>query len=138
VTFDQVFRHIEIEDKLRHAFRTCFAVSVLQKVQKEPENVDEGYVKLLKKVTKAIDKWTKRRKKTDFVNDEDFVERQGSPTKFDTASDFSDAFTHRNESEDFERKGSSPRGLSPGVSDEGISPASERPSGLLRPIKMIS
>jgi hypothetical protein len=123
---------------LRHALRTCFAISVLQKAQQEPEKVDQGYVKLLDKVTKVIDKWTQRRKKTDFVNDEDFVERQGSPTKFDTVSEISDAFTPGNESDDFERKGSSPRGLSPGVSDEGISPVSERPSGLLKPIKMIS
>ena len=44
------------------------------------------------KVTNAIDKWHSEIKKTDFVNDEDFVEHQGSPNKFDTLSNFSQAF----------------------------------------------
>lgn len=36
--------------------------------------------------------WGKRKRRLDFENDEDFVERQASPTKFGTISNLSESF----------------------------------------------
>ena len=45
----------------------------------------------MNKVTKVIDKWQEDKVQEDFINDEDYVGLQGSPNKFDTLSDFSEA-----------------------------------------------
>jgi hypothetical protein len=76
------------------------------KTQYNPETPrkDTKYVRLLDKVSKAIDKWKQRKEKRDFINDEDFIERQGSPNKFDSISDFSQTFR---EYETYERKNNS-------------------------------
>ena len=113
-TFDDVIKKLEAEERLRKAMSVCFACSVVKtQYNSETPRKDTKYVRLLDKVTKAIDKWQQRKEKRDFINDEDFVERQGSPNKFDSISDFSQTFR---EYETYERKNnseiSSPRGLS--------------------------
>lgn len=66
------------------------------------------------------------------MNDEDFIERQASPTKFDTVSEFSEALDNMNKVQDCL---TSSRCLSKSLSKD-MSPNSERPTGLLKPIKI--
>lgn len=141
-TFDEVFKNLEIEERLRQTMKLCFFCSIIKsKKEKQEKQTEDGYFKLLNKVTSAIEKWRKTKRKTDFINDEDFIERQGSPNKFDTTSNFSQAMedydtyhiVHNNSSV------SSPRGLSPnGSSMNDASPKSECGLNILRPIKMAS
>lgn len=106
--------------------KLCFFCSVVK--AKNEKQTEDDYVKLLNKVTDVIEKWQQTKRKTDFINDEDFIERQGSPNKFDTVSNFSQAMedydtyqkVHNNSSV------SSPRGLSPNSSSiNDFSPKTE-------------
>ena len=88
ITFNDVFKTMEIEDKLRQTFKLIFWAVIVVRNNEEEKNTEKGYVKLLHKVSKAIDKWQEEKVKEDFINDEDYVGVQGSPNKFDTISDF--------------------------------------------------
>jgi hypothetical protein len=135
-TFDQVIKNLEIEDKLRYSMKLWYALSVIKNQTVKIDNSNQQYVQLLGKVTNVIEKWLKTKQKTDFVNDEDFVERQGSPTKFDTIPDFSHAFDRWQD--DRSQGPLNPNQLTPNISDDEFSPNSDRPNGLLKPIKMTS
>lgn len=92
ITFNDVFKTLEIEDKLRRTFKLVYFWAVVKSKKFEEEKApSDNYVKLLHKVTKVIDKWQEEKVQEDFINDEDYVGLQGSPNKFDTLSDFSDA-----------------------------------------------
>lgn len=94
ITFNDVFKTLEIEDKLRRTTKLIYFCSIIKhrSLEEDEKLPDPKYVKLLNKVTKAIDKWQEERVQEDFINDEDYVGLQGSPNKFDTVSDFSHAF----------------------------------------------
>jgi hypothetical protein len=87
-----MIKNMETEDKLRYVMKLSFVLSVIKNPTVVVDAPSPKYVKLLGKVTNVIDKWQETKRKTDFVNDEDFVERQGSPSKFDNVSNFSQAF----------------------------------------------
>jgi hypothetical protein len=87
-----MIKNLETEDKLRYVMKLSFALSVIKSPTVVVDTPSPKYVQLLGKVTNVIDKWQETKQRTDFVNDEDFVERQGSPSKFDTVSNFSQAF----------------------------------------------
>lgn len=98
ITFNDVFKTFEIEDKLRRTIKLIYFCSIIKSQSSEEEKCpDSKYIKLLNKVTKAIDKWQEERVQADFVNDEDYVGLKGSPNKFDTVSDFSLAFNEYRE-----------------------------------------
>ena len=144
ITFNDVFKTMEIEDKLRRTFKLVYFCSILKfKALEEEEKQPNGkYVKLIHKVTKAIEKWKEERIQEDFINDEDYVGLQGSPSKFDTVSDFSHAFNEFQE-ESIDRRTNSIascfRGISPNQSrTEEQSPNSDWRIRLINPIKMIS
>jgi hypothetical protein len=86
-----MIKNLETEDKLRYIMKLSFVLSVIKSPTVVVDTPSPKYVQLLGKVTDVIDKWRETKQKTDFVNDEDFVERQGSPSKFDNFSDFSQA-----------------------------------------------
>jgi hypothetical protein len=69
-------------------------LSIMKLKDKEPEQKapNKKYTKLLDKVINTIENWQKKKTKMDFIYDDDFVERQGSPNKFDGHSDFSRSF----------------------------------------------
>lgn len=95
----------------------------------------------MNKVTTTIDQWHMQIKKTDFINDEDFVEHQGSPNKFDTTSNFSEAFGQYEiniNSVSQSRRSSSPRALFQNQSDrDDLSPNSETSHNIINPIKIM-
>jgi len=143
ITYNDVLKNFEMEDRLRRVIKTLFFCSIAKdKYFKKSEiKPNRKYVKLLNKVTKTIDIWHQNFRKTDFINDEDFIEHQGSPSKFESVSDFSQAF------DDYEvtRNGaqmslsSSPRALSPNQSDrEDTSPNSDVSYNIINPIKIES
>jgi serine/threonine protein kinase len=121
-TFDQMIKNLETEDKLRYVMKLSFALSVIKSPTVVVDTPSPKYVQLLGKVTNVIDKWQETKQRTDFVNDEDFVERQGSPSKFDTVSNFSQAF---NDWEDGLRDdlSYSSDGLSPNISGDEFNPS---------------
>lgn len=88
-TFDQVIENMAIREKLGHVMKVLYAASVVKTKNQPKAKNSRNYLKLLKKVTKTIDIWGQRKRKLDFENDEDFIERQGSPTKFDSVSNLS-------------------------------------------------
>ena len=140
ITYNDVLKNFEIEDKLRRCLKAVFVCSVVKVQNSENDTVDEKYKALCNKVTNAIDKWHREIKKTDFVNDEDFVEHQGSPNKFDTTSDFSRAFDNcqGNLTSDKQSLATScSRALSPNQSDrDDLSPNSDISYNIINPIKI--
>lgn len=87
-----------IREKFGHILKVVYACSVLEgkKIENKKE-INLNYVKLLEKVTKSIDKWQQRNIRYDFEDDEDFIGRTGSPTKFDTLSNLSDRREERDQ-----------------------------------------
>lgn len=128
-TSDKLFTNMAIREKFGHILKVWYASSVLKYKKK---TIDPSYVKLLEKVTKSIDKWQQRKRRLDFVNDEDFVERQGSPSKFDTLSNFSDGWEDNNLISDKNSISWSSKD-----SRDEVNTASERPMEFMKPIKMV-
>lgn len=141
ITYNDLLKNFEIEDKMRQAVMAMFFCSVV-KAQDDPDAIkpQPKYRALMDKVTIVIDKWQNQLKKTDFVNDEDFIEYQASPSKFETASDFSQAFNDYDSnanSQKQSRESSSPRALSPNKSIGGDStPTSDRSYNIINPIRI--
>lgn len=141
ITFNDVFKTMEIEDKLRRATKLMYFWSIVKvrSLNEDKKEPDKKYVKLLHKVTKAIDKWQKQKRQEDFINDEDYVSVQGSPNKFDTISDFSKAFDDYEEDSTTKRILSSQKSFSINKGSENDdSPMSENKFSLIHPIKILS
>lgn len=140
ITFNDVFKTLEIEDKLRQTFKLVYFWAIIKVKNFEEEKAPKNnYVKLLHKVTKVIDKWQEDKVQEDFINDEDYVGLQGSPNKFDTLSDFSEADNEYNENFKEKRLKSIDENLKDDFHNRSISDDSTS-SGcklkLIRPIKI--
>jgi serine/threonine protein kinase len=141
ITYNDVLKNFEIEDRLRGAVTSLLFWSIVKdKFLGEEVKPKKKYCKLLQKVSMAIEKWHLQIRPTDFINDEDYVSHQGSPSKFDTISDFSRAFDDyhsKASSKNTSLCSSSARALSPTQSDHELQTDNSTSSYyIINPIKM--